>query len=100
MRLALLGLTFSFSSRVLPLQASSHEVRGHCHPYSVLGVGISNFNPQNLNVAVSQAFPSAEATAGRAWLFTSAMLVLTMALGQLKAVGFGVGTLANTQNLD
>lgn len=67
MKLVSLGFTFSLSSsRVFPLQGSSHKVRGRCHPYALIWRGVSKFNPPNLNAAVSQAFLSAEALAGKA----------------------------------
>lgn len=74
MRLVSLGFIFSFStSRVFPLRGSSHKVRGHCHPYALLWRGVSKFKPPNLNAAVSQAFLSAEASAGKARPFPAAV---------------------------
>lgn len=58
--------SFNFSSRVLSLEGSSDRVRGYCYSYASLWKGVSKFDSPNLNLGVSQAFLSADMSAGRA----------------------------------
>lgn len=58
--------SFSFSSRVLPLEGSSGRVTGYCYSYASLWRELSKFDSLNLNLGVSSAFLSADMSAGRA----------------------------------